>query len=251
MPELSTKLRKFFGSKTTTPSLAEKQPPTTTATNNNTATPIKMSSTISADQFLAAAKHRRTVYGVKNTSAVSDKRVQEILEQVLSFTPSSYNTQPLRVVLVTGAKHAAMWDAIIAAAEPVLKGAGEEVWKTMSGVFQMHKASYGSVAFFDSANTLAESGKTHASAAHMFDEFSHHASGMAQILVWSALELEGLGANLQHLNAIPPVEDAIKKFLAVPEDWKLRAHLNYGDEAGPHPEVPQKLATTETLKVIN
>lgn len=206
---------------------------------------------VSADQFLAAAKHRRTVYGLKNTSAVSDKRVQDILEEVLSFSPSSYNTQPLRVVHVTGAKHAALWDAIIAAAEPVLKGAGEEVWNKMSGVFQMHKGAYGTIAFFDSKDAIAEAGKTHASAAHMFDEFSLHSSGMAQILVWSALELEGLGANLQHLNAIPPVEEAIKKFLAVPVDWKLRAHMNYGDLAQPQPEVPKKLPFSETLKVVS
>ncbi|PSD99737.1 hypothetical protein C7G66_19025, partial [Acinetobacter baumannii] len=40
------------------------------------------------------------------------------------------------------------------------------------------------------------------------------------------------------MNAIPPVEAALKKFLAVPEDWKLKAHLNFGEEAQPHPEIP-------------
>lgn len=206
---------------------------------------------INTDQFLAAAKYRRTVYGLKNTSAIPDQRIQDILQEVLSFSPSSYNTQPLRIVHVTGAKHAALWDAIIAAGEPVLKGAGAEVWDKMNSVFQMHKNAYGTIAFFDSKDAIAAAGKTHASAAHMFDEFSLHSSGMAQILVWSALELEGLGANVQHLNAIPPVEEAIKKFLAVPSDWKLRAHMNYGDLAQPQPEVPQKLPINETLKVIS
>jgi predicted oxidoreductase (fatty acid repression mutant protein) len=74
---------------------------------------------------------------------------------------------------------------------------------------------------------------------------------MAQILVWTALELEGLGANLQHLQAIPPVEAEIKKFLGVPSDYSLKAHLNYGDEAQPHPEVPEKLPLSETLKVVS
>ncbi|OAA46801.1 nitroreductase family protein [Beauveria brongniartii RCEF 3172] len=95
----------------------------------------------------------------------------------------------------------------------------------MNGMFQMFKNTYGSVLFFNSVNVITESGKTHASAAHMFDEFSQHASGMTQILVWTALELEGLGANLQHMNAIPPVEEAIKRFIGVPETNKLRAQL--------------------------
>lgn len=85
----------------------------------------------------------------------------------------------------------------------------------------------------------------------MFPEFSDHANGMHQILVWTALELEGLGANLQHLNAIPPVEAAIKKFCGVPDNYKLKAHMNYGDEAAEHPAKPEKLPFSETLKVIS
>lgn len=75
---------------------------------------------------------------------------------------------------------------------------------------------------------------------------------MAQLLVWTALELEGLGANLQHMQAIPPVEAEIKKFLQVPADYSLKAHLNYGDEPGAHnTTVPEKLPLSETLKVVN
>ncbi|EHK23065.1 uncharacterized protein TRIVIDRAFT_53817 [Trichoderma virens Gv29-8] len=210
-----------------------------------------MAPTVTADQFLAAAKHRRTVYGLKSTSAVSDKRVEEIVGQVLSFAPSSYNTQPGRITLVTGEKHKGLWDAIIAAAEPILKGAGEEVWKTMSGIFQAHKGAYGSVVFWDSGDAIKEAGAKHQSAAHMFPQFADHSTGMAQILVWTALELEGLGANLQHLQAIPPVEAVIKQYLDVPADYTLKAHLNYGDLAQPHPEaVPEKLPLSQTLKVV-
>ncbi|KAL6897450.1 Nitroreductase [Trichoderma evansii] len=211
-----------------------------------------MSPSVSADQFLAAAKHRRTVYGLKGTSAVSDKRVEEIVSEVLSFSPSSYNTQPGRITLVTGEKHKQLWDIIIKTSEPILKGAGEAVWNTMSGVFESHKASYGSVVFWESGKAIKEAGEKHQSAAHMFPQFAEHATGMAQILVWTALELEGLGANLQHLQAIPPVEAEIKKFLQVPDDYSLKAHLNYGDEPGPHnTTVPEKLPLSETLKVVN
>jgi predicted oxidoreductase (fatty acid repression mutant protein) len=86
----------------------------------------------------------------------------------------------------------------------------------------------------------------------MFGQFAEHTTGIAQILVWTALELEGLGANLQHLQAIPPVEAEIKKFLQVPDDYSLKAHLNYGDEPGPHnTTVPEKLPLSETLKIVN
>lgn len=67
--------------------------------------------------------------------------------------------------------------------------------------------------------------------------------------IWTALELEGLGANLQHMNAIPPVEDAIKKEWNIPADWSLKAHLNFGGYAQEHPARPDKIAVDETVAV--
>lgn len=84
----------------------------------------------------------------------------------------------------------------------------------------------------------------------MFGEFSDHSQGMNQILVWTALELEGVGANLQHMNSVPPIAAAIKKFARVPEDYKLKAHLNYGDEQADHPKNPEKLPISETLNIL-
>ncbi|KAK6206095.1 hypothetical protein LQW54_007930 [Pestalotiopsis sp. IQ-011] len=205
-------------------------------------------STISADQFLAAAKFRRTVYGLKASSPVPDSRIEEILKEVLSFAPSSYNTQSSRFTLVLGDKHKQFWDIVIKESEDILKGAG--AWDAMLPRFQAFQNAYGSVVFWEAGNTIKQAQDTHKASAHMFPEWSEHTSGIHQILVWTALELEGFGANLQHMNAIPPVEAALKKFLAVPEDWKLKAHLNFGEEAQPHPENPSKLPTSETLTIV-
>jgi hypothetical protein len=100
---------------------------------------------ITTDQWLSAASERRTVYGIKGTSSVSDKRVAEIAEKVLSFSPSSYNTQPVRIQLAFGEKHKQLWSLILENAEPALKPAGEEVWGQFKGLIEMHKAAYGSV----------------------------------------------------------------------------------------------------------
>ncbi|RFU79756.1 nitroreductase [Trichoderma arundinaceum] len=206
---------------------------------------------ISTDQWLAAAKYRRTVYGLKDTSHVSDARIEEIVKEVLSFTPSSNNTQPARISLVLGAKHKELWDLVIHAAGPVLKVAGPGVWESMEPRFQAFKNAYGSVVFWDRGETIKESQKAHKASAHMFEQWADHATGMAQILVWTALEIEGFGANLQHIGAIPPVEVALRKFLDVPDDYKLKANLNFGEKAQPHPEVPAKLPIKETLTVFS
>lgn len=102
-----------------------------------------MASTITTDQFLAAAKQRRTVYGLKATSPVPDSRIEEILTSVLSFAPSSYNIQSARLTLVLGDKHQQFWDIVIKESEGLLKSVG--AWDLMEPRFQAFKNSYGSV----------------------------------------------------------------------------------------------------------
>lgn len=102
-------------------------------------------STITTDQFLAAAKHRRSVYGLKDTSPVPDSRIEEIVKEVLSFSPSSFNTQPDRITIVLGEKHKELWQVIIDAARPILEAAGPLIWEAMGPRFEGHKSAYGSV----------------------------------------------------------------------------------------------------------
>jgi predicted oxidoreductase (fatty acid repression mutant protein) len=84
----------------------------------------------------------------------------------------------------------------------------------------------------------------------MFPQFGEHATGMLQIQVWTAIELEGLGANLQHFQCFPPAEAALRKEFNLPETWNLTAHLNIGNEQAPHPPIPDKKPFSETLKVF-
>jgi len=202
------------------------------------------------DQFLAAAKYRRSVYALKDTSHVPDSRIEQIIQEVASFAPSSYNTQPGRFTIVLGEKHKQLWDAVIEQVEPILKGAGPGVWDAMGPRFQMFKNSYGSVLFWDRGQSIKDAQETHKAAAHMFPQFADHASGIAQGLVWTALEIEGFGANLQHMGAIPPAEIAIRKFLSISDDWSLKANLNFGEKAQPHPEIPEKLPLSELVTLV-
>ncbi|KAF5965621.1 nitroreductase family [Fusarium coicis] len=205
---------------------------------------------ITASQWLEAAAYRRSVYGLAGTSRVSDERVQEIVSKVLLFAPSSYNTQPVRISLAFGEKHKELWSVILKEAEPVLKSISPDLWQKLGPMFQSHKAAYGSVLFWEHGQTNRDAAAMHKATGHMFGEWSDHVQGIHQILIWTALELEGVGANLQHMNSIPAIEAAIKKFAGVPEDYKLKGQLNYGDEQVARPEKPKKLPIEETLTIL-
>jgi predicted oxidoreductase (fatty acid repression mutant protein) len=96
---------------------------------------------------------------------------------------------------------------------------------------------------------VKKSGETHKAAAHMFPQWSEHADAMAQVQIWTALELEGFGANLQHMSIFPPVEEAIRKEWNVPAEWSLKANMNFGGLAQERPARPDKLPLEQTVLV--
>jgi uncharacterized protein len=60
---------------------------------------------ITTDDYLKGVNYRRTVYGLNDKSPVSNDRILEIIRSVASASPSSYNTQPGRIVVLLGAPH--------------------------------------------------------------------------------------------------------------------------------------------------
>jgi predicted oxidoreductase (fatty acid repression mutant protein) len=65
--------------------------------------------------------------------------------------------------------------------------------------------------------------------ADKFRPWATHSDGMAQHITWTALEAEGLGANLQHYN--PLIDARVQDAWDVPKDWELSAQLVFGTPA--------------------
>ena len=52
-----------------------------------------------------AIKNRRSIYNISNEVIVSEEKVQEIVEYSLKNTPSAFNSQSARVVLLLEKQH--------------------------------------------------------------------------------------------------------------------------------------------------
>lgn len=66
--------------------------------------------------------------------------------------------------------------------------------------------------------------------AENFPTWATQGGAMLQYAVWTALELEGLGANLQHYN--PLIDAEVAKTWSLPTSWKLSSQLVVGGRAG-------------------
>ncbi len=61
-------------------------------------------------------------------------------------------------------------------------------------------------------------------------QFSEHNNAMQAFNLWTALSLEGLGCNLQHVN--PTVDLRVVEEWHVPGSWSLKAQLVFGQPTG-------------------
>ncbi|WHY58870.1 nitroreductase family protein [Peribacillus simplex] len=174
--------------------------------------------------FYTAIKERRSYYGINKEVQVSEEKIKEIVEFAVKHTPSAFNSQSSRLVVLTGSAHDKLWDITTQA---LRKAVGEGDFSGTQQKMDSFKAGYGSILFFEDESVVKSLQEQFATYADNFPIWSQQTSGMHQLVVWTALESEGLGATLQHYN--PLIDDDVKKEWDVPSNWKLIAQMPFGN----------------------
>ena len=173
--------------------------------------------------FLTAVADRRSYYGISKEPVVSDERLKEIIEHAVKHTPSAFNSQSARVVLLLGNHQDKLWDI---AKEALRKIIPADQFSSTEDKINSFKSGYGTVLFFEDNSVIESLQQQFALYKDNFPIWSQQASGMHQFVVWTALEIEGFGASLQHYNEL--IENDIKKEWSIPENWKLIGQMPFG-----------------------
>ncbi|EED19679.1 conserved hypothetical protein [Talaromyces stipitatus ATCC 10500] len=182
-----------------------------------------------SDTFFDALSARRSIYAISATSPIPDSRITEIVEKTIKNTPSTYNVQSARAVVLLKDEHRKLWDY---AEQFVKANLPDAVYQMLAPRIALHKGGYGSVLFFEDEADLTAIAAQHANVAPFINEWSDTSSGMHQLAVWTALTAEGLGASLQHYNFLPVFSDKVREEWNLPKDWKLKAQLVFGTPTG-------------------
>lgn len=173
--------------------------------------------------FFTAVADRRSYYGISKESVVSDDRIKEIIEHAVKHTPSSFNSQSARVVLLLGDHHDKLWDITKDALRKIVPA---EQFSSTEDKINSFKSGYGTVLFFEDNSVIENLQQKFALYKDNFPIWSQQASGMHQFVIWTALEIEGFGASLQHYNEL--IESDIKKEWSIPDNWKLIGQMPFG-----------------------
>ena len=174
--------------------------------------------------FYSVLKERRSYYGINKDVQVSDERIKEIVEFAVKHTPSAFNSQTARLVVLTGKSHDELWNITT---DTLRKVVGDRDFTGTQQKMVSFKSGYGTVLFFEDEAGVKSLQKQFPSYADNFPIWSNQASGMHQLVIWAALESEGLGASLQHYN--PLIDEEVKKEWNIPSNWKLIAQMPFGN----------------------
>lgn len=176
-----------------------------------------------AKDFIAAVHDRRTIYAISKESPIPAERIQKIIEHAVKHSPSAFNSQSARAVLLFGGEHDKLWDIVM---ESLRKVVPENSFSATEAKINSFKNGFGTVLYFEDQSIVQGLQQQFPTYADNFPVWSLQSSGMLQFVVWTSLEAEGLGASLQHYN--PLIDDAVKEQWNLPAEWKLLAEMPFG-----------------------
>ncbi|WP_329741749.1 nitroreductase family protein [Dyella sp. A6] len=181
-----------------------------------------MSSTL-----IESLKKRRTQYALGKTLPLDKAALTGLIKEAIKHTPSSFNSQSSRAVILFGDESVKFWELTKEALRKIVPA---EAFAPTAAKLDSFAAGAGTVLFYEDQDVVQDLQEKFALYADNFPVWSEQAGGMAQFAVWLALTEAGIGASLQHYN--PVVDDSVRAAWNVPASWKLRAQMPFGSHEG-------------------
>ncbi|TCM64481.1 hypothetical protein EC844_11740 [Acinetobacter calcoaceticus] len=180
--------------------------------------------------FLDKIKQRRTIYAIGRNLSLEAAQIESIIKEAVKHSPSSFNSQSSRAVILFGESHEKFWNTVTDTLQKIVPAEAFESTRTRMNSFIAGK---GTVLFYEDHEVIKDLQEQFALYADNFPVWSEHSTAIAQFAVWTALHDQGVGASLQHYN--PIVDDQVAEMFDIPSTWKLSAQLVFGSveaEAG-------------------
>lgn len=170
------------------------------------------------------AEKRRSIYALNAQLPVANDEVIKLVEHAILHTPSSFNSQSTRIVVLFGEDHQKLWDITEAALRDIVSDEQDfEPTKQKIGGF---KAGAGTILFFEDQTSVRNLQEAAPLYADKFPVWAEHTNAMHQYVIWTALASIDVGANLQHYN--PVIDNKVASTWNINDHWDLTAQMVFG-----------------------
>jgi len=99
-----------------------------------------------------AAETRRSIYALNKNLPVSNEEISEIVKHAVLHTPSSFNSQSTRVVVLFGEEHGKVWQFVEDALRAIVPA---EQFEPTAQKLNLFKAGAATILFFEDQNVGA------------------------------------------------------------------------------------------------
>ena len=181
------------------------------------------------NKYTDLLKKRRSVYTLGKKVSLTNDQILALVKVAIKESPSSFNSQSSRAVVLFGDSHEELWDLTEAALKLAIPE-GQDFNPTIEKL-NSFRSGYGTILFFEDTSIVKNLQEQFVLYADNFPVWSEQSSGIAQHSVWTALAIEHIGASLQHYN--PLIDDAVRSQWNLSSDWKLRAQMPFGSIEAP------------------
>lgn len=183
--------------------------------------------------FLEQIKQRRSIYSIGKNVSLDQAEVEQIIKDAVKHSPSSFNSQTSRVVILFGQSHDTFWHIV---RETLRDLVSADAFEATNNKINSFAAGYGTALFYEDQDIVKSMQEQFALYADNFPVWSEHSSAIAQFATWTALAEHNIGASLQHYN--PIIDEEVARTFEIPSNWKLRAQLVFGSIEAPAGEKP-------------
>lgn len=183
--------------------------------------------------FLDLLQLRRTRYDLTNKSTLPKDEIVKLLQTAVKHTPSAFNSQSARALLLCGDKHKQFWQLARHELQQIVPA---DKFGPTEEKLSAFEAAYGTILFFEDWSVIESLQNQFPTYKDHFPFWAYQGNAMTELAVWTALAENGMGASLQHYN--PLVDLEVHQQFHVPLTWKLIAQMPFGVPL--HKEAPAK-----------
>lgn len=170
------------------------------------------------------AEKRRSIYALSNQLPVSNDEIVNLVEHAVLHTPSAFNSQSTRIVVLFGEDHKKLWDITEETLKTIV--GDDEKFQGTKDKIAGFRVGAGTVLFFEDKGVVRNMQEAAPLYADKFPIWAHQTNAMHQYVIWTALASIDVGANLQHYN--PVIDQRVADAWDIAEDWELNAQMVFG-----------------------
>lgn len=170
------------------------------------------------------AENRRSIYALNGNLPVSKDEIIKMVEHAILHTPSAFNSQSTRIVVLFDEDHNKLWDLTEETLRDIVND--DEQFAPTKQKIGGFRAAAGTILFFEDQTVVRNLQEAAPLYADKFPIWAEHTSAMHQYVLWTELASVNVGANLQHYN--PVIDNKVAETWGIDGHWDLIAQMVFG-----------------------